>query len=633
MLNSSDAQKLLDSSKNQDLVKALQPNGLEKALSSASQFIGGTLSEMNSVAEIGSQVRTAVADAVIPKTIQKVIGSAVDAVVPNKAQEAYNKFYDYMIGSATCTFGSLQGCTMPIEPVIEKPISEPIPEPIEEPIPKTIEEQIQEARDNPSKIATLPISWDERYSLMGSVTPSMILEEVTNRNESVGWWNLVELFKHRPNLLRDVLPQLAPADTKELIRGLVYNLPSFRNLCDAGHAQDLIKLLEQHQPQLYDFNFIFLCSVLDGIKYNGQNYTADCLLDYPNYSSSSMDKQTALNLSERLQEKRILYAERFYPRDVEHILECRSIADRGELKPDDKVAVLIYNRSDWNGAFEGSKHRINDLIKAGYKVCYYEVNSDKEIGPITEKIARQIGGVKFLQIAGHGTASTLDLSENPEPRLELDPRSGLCLEEVPISILKLFPVAESIANKYNVNIFFQGKGNGSSSLGLAELVRMEIQNELSQDTVLEILQLLGNIDPGPGSQYSIDDVMRAYNKAREAIVSRVYIMDGKLDTGDDMSWLENMAPKGIVIAEACSNASGGEANPDSLINTMRDKAPEGRHIKFFGAKISDSISNYAFDEQNNVIGVYYWLGNDTSAYETISRNVALSRNTMQTVYF
>ncbi|MFA4905379.1 MAG: DUF4116 domain-containing protein [Candidatus Margulisiibacteriota bacterium] len=95
-----------------------------------------------------------------------------------------------------------------------------------------------------------------------------------------------------------------------------------------------------------------------------------------------------------------------YVEDDEVIKEI--IINRIMLRRDARpVAVAVFPKADWNGAFRsdsswGNAHRyIEQMIKAGYRVLYYEANTENDL----YAAIRESGGpekISLLVIGGHG---------------------------------------------------------------------------------------------------------------------------------------------------------------------------------------------------------------------------------------
>lgn len=73
------------------------------------------------------------------------------------------------------------------------------------------------------------------------------------------------------------------------------------------------------------------------------------------------------------------------------------------------VALLLYNKDDWNGAFQSKV--IDDIAADGrFRVVYREVDSDDDV----EDALEEFGPVHTLVLAGHGSKTTLQLGK-PDP--------------------------------------------------------------------------------------------------------------------------------------------------------------------------------------------------------------------------
>lgn len=109
--------------------------------------------------------------------------------------------------------------------------------------------------------------------------------------------------------------------------------------------------------------------------------------------------------------------DRFDPETRAEILRNREAA-----KPDGRpLAVLVYPKTDYNGAFTGHSAHVRALMKAGYRVMLYEAGSVQEATDALHDAAalgtkrQQRAALIFL--AGHGTGTSMDFGfGSPEDR-------------------------------------------------------------------------------------------------------------------------------------------------------------------------------------------------------------------------
>ncbi|GBR73033.1 hypothetical protein NO1_0487 [Candidatus Termititenax aidoneus] len=108
----------------------------------------------------------------------------------------------------------------------------------------------------------------------------------------------------------------------------------------------------------------------------------------------------------------ITYLERFA-----NAAELQKIVDfrRQPLDPDQKTALVIFNKDDPNGAF--GNNDISELIANGYQVCYYEVESDQELENIFANTynCNTLNGDKqhpidLVYLGGHGLPTGISFS-------------------------------------------------------------------------------------------------------------------------------------------------------------------------------------------------------------------------------
>jgi hypothetical protein len=96
------------------------------------------------------------------------------------------------------------------------------------------------------------------------------------------------------------------------------------------------------------------------------------------------------------------------------ILETRNnIIDPEDPRP---LAVVIYPKTDWNGAFEARQfaaYPVIDRLKSlGYRVVFFEAGEDNLVDQYLDKATD--GGKRkadLIVLGGHGTATTLELDD------------------------------------------------------------------------------------------------------------------------------------------------------------------------------------------------------------------------------
>ena len=96
-----------------------------------------------------------------------------------------------------------------------------------------------------------------------------------------------------------------------------------------------------------------------------------------------------------------------------------------------RLAVLIYPKSDWNGAFAADSGMIGALIDNGYRVLYREAG---DVAEAKRALSMSVNGVKadIVVLGGHGTAKSLNLG-----REELTPsKMGELFDESTLNGIK-----------------------------------------------------------------------------------------------------------------------------------------------------------------------------------------------------
>lgn len=94
------------------------------------------------------------------------------------------------------------------------------------------------------------------------------------------------------------------------------------------------------------------------------------------------------------------FPERFHSLKTVHEVFVKG-EDPSDTRP---VALLLYNKDDWNGAFAGRV--IDDIAADGrFHVVYREIDSDDDV----ESALQEFGPVHTLVLAGHGSKTSLQL--------------------------------------------------------------------------------------------------------------------------------------------------------------------------------------------------------------------------------
>jgi|GEM_PF-5299148 HEAT repeat protein len=95
------------------------------------------------------------------------------------------------------------------------------------------------------------------------------------------------------------------------------------------------------------------------------------------------------------------------------------VANLEQSRPDERpLAVVVYPKTDWNGAFYESPVA-KELVSHGYRVMYYEASSDEEtVQCLRRATAAQQAAV--IVLGGHGTKTSLTLSDASGEAAEID---------------------------------------------------------------------------------------------------------------------------------------------------------------------------------------------------------------------
>lgn len=100
-----------------------------------------------------------------------------------------------------------------------------------------------------------------------------------------------------------------------------------------------------------------------------------------------------------LKELNIDFPERLGSQIINQIIYSRKNLDKKELLP---LAVIIYPKEDWNGAFE--TNQIEELIRRGYRVAYFEAKNENDVYQALKSATTNVGkAADLFVLGGHGT--------------------------------------------------------------------------------------------------------------------------------------------------------------------------------------------------------------------------------------
>jgi hypothetical protein len=105
---------------------------------------------------------------------------------------------------------------------------------------------------------------------------------------------------------------------------------------------------------------------------------------------------------------------------------------KGDLKQ--KLALVILNKNDWNGAFVQDKGNYESLIDNGYNIIFCEANDESDLakaftgyGLVDGSYSSMAGKFKengkrydFVLIGGHGSRNDVSLGEGYDEKASLD---------------------------------------------------------------------------------------------------------------------------------------------------------------------------------------------------------------------
>jgi len=100
----------------------------------------------------------------------------------------------------------------------------------------------------------------------------------------------------------------------------------------------------------------------------------------------------------------------YFARYDKEILEELCNAMDPEYKKDRPVALAVYNKNDWNGAFYQDRKKHGGL-KNTYKVIVYEVENEYEFRNAIRETYKKHGKIDVFSINGHGEPEEINMGE------------------------------------------------------------------------------------------------------------------------------------------------------------------------------------------------------------------------------
>ncbi|GBR74765.1 hypothetical protein NO1_1887 [Candidatus Termititenax aidoneus] len=378
----------------------------------------------------------------------------------------------------------------------------------------------------------------------------------------------------------DYLSGLNPEQMKNFIEKIIFDGVAFRNLAADGQTVVLLNLIEKYKPNVGSIGYLVLSSVLPW-------YALDELFA-PDASLKNLEKQC--------REYNILYAERFRDRaELEQCLAARINAKNNTLLPEQNIALLIYNRADYNGAFNGigNYSPISQLLnrQPAYQVLYYEVDFDTEIPDTFTEVGRQ-RPVDLTIFAGHGQKDKqiLSLSKSIDfNEVQRTPNDLTDSEQQEIARL---------TREHFGSVIYQAVGGDKMRLmlNLTSLVDEVIRGLVSAESVEEILNEVIAINPDKLKNFVLYNYAVTYDEYRKN--NYIYRNEDNffLDT-TDADILQTGKPifNGPIILLGCSNGEGGAAEVN-LANTMAQAT--GQQV-FSASGVASNYTTLYFNEKTN----------------------------------
>jgi hypothetical protein len=377
-----------------------------------------------------------------------------------------------------------------------------------------------------------------------------------------------------PEMLPPIPPAISP-DSREanLLAVLKNDKTAFRLIMTTGKnflkdREIFLSLIDNGQlPQLNNnLDYLFL-----------KNIFPEC--DFDKICKNSTIKR----LFEQCQNLKppIEYFERI--KDTEELTKL--VQYRKHIDPARPVAVLIYNKNDYNGAFADTQ--ISELIKQGYQVCYYEVEKDTEIRSVFEEIGRQ-RKIDLTVFAGHGKQESLMLGDAAEEWTKISV-SGQYYQQLEAIVARYKNISEVNQNGYTG----AWVGGGAEESYNEIYFMFEVLSKLDQTEVESFFRDILEISP------DLTAAQDQYKSFLNQSDKETYYIDTS-DVADFVDLNKWLAKDGVIILESCSNGAGKD-NTKNNANFIANMFP-GHNV--FSEVQDDNILKYLYDSQTGkVIGI------------------------------
>ena len=157
-----------------------------------------------------------------------------------------------------------------------------------------------------------------------------------------------------------------------------------------------------------NINFIGAYGQLIGLNFDNQQ-----ILNF-SYGAALLGLERAIRLN---RDAGIIYFMRYSRTALEetymNLMENSRTAQNSTL-PQQPLGVIIFGRSDWNGAFYVFDKANQDRFAATYRTIVFEASTDQEFEQRVRRVQR-IGKIDALIIGGHGDFTNIQLGGVPLP--------------------------------------------------------------------------------------------------------------------------------------------------------------------------------------------------------------------------
>jgi len=283
------------------------------------------------------------------------------------------------------------------------------------------------------------------------------------------------------------------------------------------------------------------------------NYEIVKFMDEPSEDLKARYVQIAHDINNGLHSLDIEFTERIPASVRKEIIDNRKSSGVDDGRP---VALIIYPKTDENGAFITFNNMIAKLVQDGYKVVYYEADSEDDIVKDVQE-ASQARKIDLFLIGGHGKKDAIQLFSPLTISLNMRKDNIISTAQ---TLNKIFQILQFIP--YPI-------------LGLIYL------------PILIVTRL-------------IDGVRKIFALPFESEKQMLSVNDAK----DIKDLSKYMSENSVVILEGCSTGQGGQ-NAKNLANMLGGVF---MNSYIWAPMLGTEIYGFYYDDNGKVNGVNYSVG-------------------------